>query len=136
MPVLSKQGRNGQLNPDDSRLISDHQSEDDDDSLILTQTEERVSQPSDNDDDSSSDSSHDNEQEQPTFQLTRANTRSKYESLDYDVSENKLWEKDQKKKELKLSVKKNFSRWILFLLIGGLTGMVGTMIFIISFTLC
>lgn len=133
MPVLAKQSRTGQSNSDDSQLILQNQSEDDDDSLILSpQTEvgRRVSQEIDNDDDDddlSSDSDDDyNEQEQPTFQQPRANTRSKYESLDYDVSENKLWEKDQKRKESKLSVKKSFSRWIIFLLIGFLTGMVRT----------
>lgn len=118
----SKLNRKGQTNIDGTQLISANQSDDDDDSLILAHTEDQQN----HDDDESSDTDdNDEEHEQIAFEQPRVNTRSLYESLDYDVCENKLWEKDQKRKESKLSVKKSLSRWIIFLLIGMMTGTVG-----------
>lgn len=118
-PVLSKLGRNNGKNQDATRLIVEDQPEDDDDSLILTQ--ERVD-PTESDTDSDGDAISDNNE--PTFIRPLIKTTSPYESLDYDVCENKLWEKDQKPKHTKLSVRKSFARWMIFLFIGILTGMV------------
>lgn len=117
--ISSKLNRRGRTNIDGTQLIAENQSDDDDDSLILAQTEDGHDE-----DDESSDTDDNEQHEQIAFEQPRVNTRSLYESLDYDVCENKLWEKDQKRKESKLAVKKNFSRWIIFLLIGVLTGMV------------
>ncbi|XP_043281524.1 H(+)/Cl(-) exchange transporter 7 [Venturia canescens] len=48
---------------------------------------------------------------------------TKYESLDYDPCENNLVQDEERKKGYKFIVRKNFSRWFIFLLIGIFTAM-------------
>lgn len=67
----------------------------------------------------------------PVFTRSRNTPKSIYESLDYDVCENRLWVIDQKPKLTKLSVKKDFVRWIICLLIGVLTALVAASIDIV-----
>lgn len=68
------------------------------------------------------------EDDAPIFERPRAIPSSIYESLDYDVCENKLWVTDQKPKLSKISVKKDFVRWVICLMIGILTALVAASI--------
>lgn len=111
----------GQTKESLTTLITDL-SDDDDDSLLIREHVEGVE----------SDEEILNTTDDVVF--SRANhTRPKsiYESLDYDVCENVLWENEQKSKVLKLSVKKDVSRWFIFLLIGILTALVASTIDIV-----
>lgn len=54
--------------------------------------------------------------------------RTKYESLDYDVCENKLWEKEQISINSRFTIRKDLARWIVSLFIGILTALVGCII--------
>ncbi|XP_055385312.1 H(+)/Cl(-) exchange transporter 7 [Condylostylus longicornis] len=47
-----------------------------------------------------------------------------YESLDYDVCENKLWRLDQKTPPARFTLRKNFARLLIFIIIGILTALV------------
>ncbi|EFN81286.1 H(+)/Cl(-) exchange transporter 7 [Harpegnathos saltator] len=47
-----------------------------------------------------------------------------YESLDYDTCENYLLQDEERKKGFKFVVKKNFARWLIFLLIGICTALI------------
>lgn len=74
----------------------------------------------------------DSENEAPIFvRVAQNRPLSIYESLDYDVCENTLWEKENKIKQSKLTLKKDFSRWIIFLMIGILTALVACTINIV-----
>ncbi|KAJ9582590.1 hypothetical protein L9F63_023078, partial [Diploptera punctata] len=53
---------------------------------------------------------------------------AKYESLDYDVCENNLLLEEDRTKGYKFVVKKNLSRWLIFLLIGTLTAFIACII--------
>lgn len=48
--------------------------------------------------------------------------------MDYDVCENTLWTDDQKSRESSLVVRKDFARWIVFIIIGVLTALVACFI--------
>uniref|UniRef100_A0A0C9R3S7 Chloride channel protein n=1 Tax=Fopius arisanus TaxID=64838 RepID=A0A0C9R3S7_9HYME len=47
-----------------------------------------------------------------------------YESLDYDICENHLFQDEERKKGYKYIVRKNFARWFIFLLIGIFTALI------------
>lgn len=96
----------------------------DDDSLVISNNAEEELEQSDDDDEGIA-------AEEVIFRTNHARPKSIYESLDYDVCENVLWEKEQKAKESKLSVKKDVSRWFIFLLIGILTALVASTIDIV-----
>lgn len=101
---------------------------DDDDESILHETTVE----SDDQDDNIEDAETETEIESgPVFSRPRDIPKSIYESLDYDVCENRLWVKDQKPKLSKLSVKKDFVRWIICLMIGVLTALVAASIDIV-----
>lgn len=51
-----------------------------------------------------------------------------FQSLDYDVCENQLWEKEQISLKPRFAVRKDFARWIISLQIGILTALVGCFI--------
>lgn len=107
-----------------TKLISDDIS--DDDSLLETRQDLEEDQ-NDNESDY-----EENEDEAPIFvRPPQIRPLSIYESLDYDVCENTLWEKENKVKQSKLSMKKDFSRWIIFLMIGVLTALVACTINIV-----
>lgn len=48
------------------------------------------------------------------------------QSLDYDVCENALWTSDQRKRESTLVARKDFARWIVFIIIGVLTALIAS----------
>lgn len=106
-----------------TQLITENASDDDDESLVI----------------SGGDEEEERETDEEILEVTddvifRANhdrPKSIYESLDYDVCENVLWEKEQKTKASKLSVKKDMSRWFIFLMIGVLTALVASTIDIV-----
>lgn len=56
----------------------------------------------------------------PTFcvRQRKKKAQSQYESLDYDVCENVLWQQEHRKIEHRFTVKKDFSRWIISMQIG------------------
>lgn len=51
-----------------------------------------------------------------------------FQSLDYDVCENELWEKEQITRKPRFSVRKDFARWVISLQVGILTALVGCFI--------
>ncbi|XP_018570923.1 H(+)/Cl(-) exchange transporter 7 [Anoplophora glabripennis] len=53
---------------------------------------------------------------------------AKYESLDYDTCENHLLLDEERKKGYKFVVRKNISRWFIFLLIGMITALIACVI--------
>lgn len=53
------------------------------------------------------------------------------QSLDYDVCENELWNKEQISRKPRFSDKKDFARWIISLQVGVLTALVGCIIAIV-----
>ncbi|CAH0393157.1 unnamed protein product [Bemisia tabaci] len=53
---------------------------------------------------------------------------SNFESLDYDICENTLFLDEERKKGYKFIVKKSVARWMIFLLIGVLTALIGVSI--------
>lgn len=50
------------------------------------------------------------------------------QSLDYDVCENILWVKEQEGQKNRFSIRKDFARWIISLLVGFLTALIGCFI--------
>lgn len=50
------------------------------------------------------------------------------QSLDYDVCENQLWEKELTRRKPRFTIRKDFARWIVSLFIGILTALVGCLI--------
>lgn len=56
---------------------------------------------------------------QPIFQHDKGcRIASKYESLDYEICENELYQSDHKFREAHSAARKDFARWILFIVIG------------------
>ncbi|XP_041364629.1 H(+)/Cl(-) exchange transporter 7-like [Gigantopelta aegis] len=53
---------------------------------------------------------------------------AKYESMDYDVSENVLYQREEKKRATKEIIRKEFARWFVALMTGVLTGLVACFI--------
>jgi hypothetical protein len=51
--------------------------------------------------------------------------------LDYDVCENKLWQDEQKSQKSGFAIRKDFARWLIFLLIGVITPLVACVIDIV-----
>uniref|UniRef100_A0A336KZX9 Chloride channel protein n=1 Tax=Culicoides sonorensis TaxID=179676 RepID=A0A336KZX9_CULSO len=105
-----------------TKLITQDEASDDD-SLLITQNTEEVESDNEPIDTSAED-----------IVFSRSNQprpKSIYESLDYDVCENVLWERERRAKVSKLSVKKDVSRWFIFLLIGVLTALVASTIDIV-----
>lgn len=111
----------GQTKESLTTLITENASDDDDDSLLISEHVEELE----------SDDEVLNATDDAVFRVNHARPKSIYESLDYDVCENVLWENEQKSKLSKLSVKKDVSRWFIFLLIGILTALVASTIDIV-----
>lgn len=63
----------------------------------------------------------------PLFRSRAIRPKSKYESLDYDVCENQLWEKETTR-NTQIKIRKDFARWVVSLFIGILTALVGCII--------
>ncbi|XP_058832107.1 H(+)/Cl(-) exchange transporter 7 [Topomyia yanbarensis] len=62
---------------------------------------------------------------EPVFNVQeRKNPQSQYESLDYDVCENVLWQQEHRKIERWFTVRKDFARWIISMQIGVGTALV------------
>ncbi|CRL03045.1 CLUMA_CG016418, isoform A [Clunio marinus] len=64
----------------------------------------------------------------PTFRSRTTRPKSKYESLDYDVCENELWEQEQISRKPRFTVRKDFARWIVSFWVGILTAGIGCII--------
>lgn len=68
-------------------------------------------------------------QQRPLFIHRRPQqTESIYESLDYDICENVLYKSEQKNRDKSFTTKKDFARWMVFILIGVLTGITACII--------
>lgn len=114
-------------NADVTQLITENVDEEDDSLILLGNETSSGESGLDSDDDSTADVAE-NASAAVFMHGERAMPLSIYESLDYDVCENRLWVKDQKPKLTKLSMKKDFVRWIICLMIGVLTALVAASI--------
>lgn len=47
-----------------------------------------------------------------------------FQSLDYEVCENRLFQEEQKKTTSQLTIRKDISRWLIFILIGIITALI------------
>ncbi|KAK3600873.1 hypothetical protein CHS0354_019220 [Potamilus streckersoni] len=52
----------------------------------------------------------------------------RYESLDYDICENEIYQKEEKEISTKWQIRKELARWVVMAMIGILTGLVATLI--------
>lgn len=69
---------------------------------------------------------------EPDFIIRRRNDiNSIYESLDYDICENVLWQVDQKKVTSRFTLRKDIARWIIFIKIGIITACIACSIDIV-----